>query len=149
VIIDSFRGEYWFLSMFSPVLIIGANNLAYRSGEAAFHGGKTSDPQIRAWIAAAPTPLEAKRRGRSRKVALRSDWDSHRHVVMRAVLRQKFSRPELAELLVKTGDAELIEGNTWHDNDWGDCRCGRPACERPGENFLGRYLMELRSELRQ
>lgn len=143
--IERFSGEYRFLSMFYPHTIRGAHGLVYPTGEAAFHGGKNPDPKVRAWIAAAPTPSVAKRRGRL--VALRPDWDQHRHVVMRAVLKAKFTDPHLANRLLATGDAVLIEGNHWHDQYWGCCRCGRPACAEPGENWLGRHLMELRDEL--
>lgn len=143
--IERFAGEYYFLSMFYRHEIRGANGLVYPSGEAAFHGGKNSDPKIRAWIAAAPTPREAKRRGRL--VPLRPDWDEHRHVVMRAVLNAKFADLNLANRLLATGDAALVEGNYWHDQYWGCCRCGRPACAEPGENWLGRHLTDLRDEL--
>lgn len=47
-----------------------------------------------------------------------------------------------------------IEGNVWHDQHWGDCRCNRlalplrrEACAERGANHLGRLLMELRAEL--
>jgi ribA/ribD-fused uncharacterized protein len=142
--IERFAGEYRFLSNFYPHPIRGAHGLVYPTAEAAFHGGKTTIPSARAWIAAAPTPSVAKSRGRL--VALRPDWDQHRHVVMRAVLTAKFTDPHLANRLLATGDAVLIEGNSWHDQYWGCCRCGRPACAAPGKNWLGRYLMELRDE---
>jgi len=91
--IERFAGEYRFLSMFYPHEIRGANELVYPTGEAAFHGGKNPDPKVRAGIAAAPTPSVAK--ARSRLVALRPDWNQHRHVVMRAVLTAKFTDPQL------------------------------------------------------
>ena len=40
----------------------------------------------------------------------------------------------------------LIEGNTWHDNYWGDCSCNR-CKSKSGENMLGILLMELRDKL--
>ena len=45
-----------------------------------------------------------------------------------------------------TGDAELIEGNTWHDNYWGVCSCSK--CNGRGKNRLGKLLMKVREELR-
>ncbi|MDA3644361.1 NADAR family protein [Saccharopolyspora indica] len=144
--IATFRGEHFFLSNFYPAAVVGAERRRYPSAEAAFHGGKTLDPRERDWIAAAATPREAKRRGR--RVSLRPDWDSARHLVMRAVLRGKFADPDLAAKLLATGETRLVEGNRWHDQLWGDCRCGRAACDEPGRNFLGIYLMELRAELR-
>ncbi|WP_410585444.1 NADAR family protein [Amycolatopsis sp. lyj-108] len=144
--IEEFRGKYAFLSSFYRHTIVGAGGIPYRWNEAGYHAGKTRNLLERCLIAAAPTPSEAKRRGRL--VTLRSDWnETHRHVVMRAVLRAKFADPNLSRQLLATGDAHLVEGNRWHDQFWGDCRCGRAVCARPGKNFLGRYLMQLRTEL--
>jgi predicted NAD-dependent protein-ADP-ribosyltransferase YbiA (DUF1768 family) len=106
--IERFSGEYHFLSNFYPHPIQGAHGLVYPTAEAAFHGGKTTTLGERAWIAAAPTPSVAKRRGRL--VALRADWDQHRHIVMRAVLHAKFTDPYLANRLLTTDDTVLIEG---------------------------------------
>src|ERR1700741_3859496 len=71
--IERFSGKYHFLSNFHPHPIRGARGLVYPTAEAAFQGGKTTTPTERAWIAAAPTPSVAKRRGRL--VTLRDDWD--------------------------------------------------------------------------
>jgi hypothetical protein len=62
--------------------------------------------------------------------------------VMREALRAKFAQyPALRELLLTTGDAELIE-STANDRYWGDGGDGT------GRNRLGVLLMELRTELR-
>lgn len=78
-----------------------------------------------------------------RRVKLRPDWEQVKTAVMEEVVRAKFTQnPDLAALLLSTGDAELIEGNTWGDTCWGvDLRTGR------GENRLGRILMKVRAEL--
>ena len=39
-----------------------------------------------------------------------------------------------------TGDAELVEGNTWNDTYWG-------VCNGVGHNHLGKILMQVRQEL--
>uniref|UniRef100_UPI00345E83CD NADAR domain-containing protein n=1 Tax=uncultured Duncaniella sp. TaxID=2768039 RepID=UPI00345E83CD len=49
--------------------------------------------------------------------------------------------PALAEKLIATGDAELVEGNYWHDTVWG-------VCDGVGENHLGKILMRVREELK-
>ena len=66
------------------------------------------------------------------------------HKIMWAALSMKFTQhPEIKEKLVSTKDFELIEGNTWHDNYWGDCHCSR--CKKIiGQNMLGTMLMEIR-----
>lgn len=142
--IAEFRGECFFLSNFFPCTLAGARGLEYPSAEHAFQGGKTRDPVQRARIAAAPTAGAAKRLGK--RVELVRGWDEYRHVVMRAVLRTKFADPELAQRLLATGDAELVEGNRWCDQEWGSCCCPRHR-DIPGQNWLGRYLMQRRGEL--
>ena len=145
--IDSFQGQYRFLSNFSPTTtIVDRYGITYRTAEHAYQAGKTEDSWERKQIAAVRTAGEAKRLGRHLTLPL--DWDERRHTVMRMVLVAKFSDPDLARLLIETGDAELVEGNNWHDQFWGDCVCGRMSCDTPGENWLGQHLMHLRDELR-
>lgn len=145
--ITEFRGRWAFLSNFYPASLAW-EGITYPTSEHAFNAGKTLDEEQRLWIASSSTPRQAKQRGRS--VQLRPDWDERvRFEVMTDVLLAKFTcRPERVEALLSTGDAQLVEGNTWHDNAWGDCRCGRPACTAPGHNYLGKTLMILRDELR-
>jgi hypothetical protein len=65
-------------------------------------------------IAAAPTPGIAKRMGRT--LRLRDDWEQIKTDTMRYLVRLKFrAHPELARRLLETGNAELIEANTWGD----------------------------------
>ena len=142
-VIDDFRGRWAFLSNFHPARLEW-EGIRYPTSEHAFNAGKTLDMDRRAWIASAGTPREAKRRGRS--VELRPGWDERvRFDVMAEVLRAKFCTPGRVDALLSTGAAHLIEGNTWHDNVWGDCHC--PKCAGKGQNHLGRLLMELRTEL--
>lgn len=64
------------------------------------------------------------------------------------ILKTKFSDDDLKARLLLTGDKKLIEGNTWHDNFWGDCTCKK--CETvERKNTLGKLLMKLRDELRE
>lgn len=92
-------------------------------------------------------PSGAKRLGR--EVKIRPDWDEVKFQVMTRLVMAKFAdHSELAKQLLATGDTLLIEGNTWHDNIWGDCRCGRAECSDPGLNWLGHILMVVREALR-
>lgn len=139
--IDSFRGEYHFLSNFhtSPFTLDGMSCL---NVEAGFQAMKTLDPADRRRIAAMADPSEAKRAGR--RVRLRPDWEEVKDRVMLDLVTAKFQQnPDLAEKLLATGDAELCEGNTWHDSYWGvDAATGR------GRNQLGKTLMQIREALR-
>ena len=56
-------------------------------------------------------------------------------------LRKKFADPELRNLLLATGDEELIEGNYWGDTYWG-------VCNGVGQNKLGKLLMQVREEIK-
>lgn len=137
-VIDKFDGtEYGFLSNFysSPIQYEG---IVYPTVEHMFQALKALDIETRKKIANAATPGQAKRLGRS--VALREDWEEVKVDVMRTALQLKFSDPTLRAKLIATGDAELIEGNTWNDRFWGVCR-------GTGKNMLGLLLMEVRRNL--
>lgn len=143
-VIDSFDGEFAFLSNFyhSPVAYEG---IEYPTVEHAFQAAKTFDNAERERVRDAATPGLAKRIGR--KVKLRSDWEQIKIDIMRQLLVEKFKDVQLREALLATGAAMLVEGNTWHDNFWGDCRCQR-CSKRNGSNMLGNLLMEVREMLK-
>lgn len=144
-IIDCFDGEYAFLSNFHPSQI-RINCITYPTIEHAFQAAKTMDFDIRNEIAAASTPGIAKRMGR--KVALREDWEEVKDIIMKNLIHEKFKDKELAKQLLATGDAELIEGTTWHDNYWGNCTCEK--CKNiEGKNMLGKILMQEREYLKK
>lgn len=142
--IDCFDGKYAFLSNFYPSPITPFNDgIIYPTVEHAFQAYKTTDINKRKEIAAQPTPGKAKRLGRH--VEIRDDWQEIRINVMYAALKEKFKDLELQTKLLSTGNAELIEGNTWSDNFWGDCHC--PKCrDIKGENNLGKLLMKIRED---
>lgn len=71
------------------------------------------------------------------EVPLRSDWEKVKVDIMRKIVKSKFTDIELMKKLKATGDAELVEGNTWKDFFWG-------ICNDRGQNWLGRILMEIR-----
>ena len=139
--IDEFQGEYRFLSNFfpSPVEMDG---IRYGNAEAAFQAQKVLTEEEKREFSDLP-PNDAKRKGRG--VRLRPDWEEVKTEMMEKVVRAKFRQnPELARLLLATGDAELVEGNSWNDRCWGvDLRTGE------GENRLGRILMKIREEERE
>lgn len=134
--IVAFRGEHWFLSNFSPSSIhwMGWD---CETVEHAFQLNKTLDTREQKAIAGAPTPDEAKRLGRL--VTLRVDWDAVKDEVMSRLLLLKFSTHDnLRDQLLRTGERELVEVNTWGDTYWG-------VCAGVGQNRLGISLMATRA----
>lgn len=143
-LIDSFTGEHAFLSNFHEEPF-GMWGTTIRTAEHAFQAAKANNAGDMQLVLSAPTPGKAKREGR--RIMLRDGWEARKVKVMRDVLRAKFAVPSLRAALLATGSAGLVEGNRWHDGEWGDCRCGRSACARPGRNVLGHLLMELRAQI--
>jgi ribA/ribD-fused uncharacterized protein len=149
------REAFGFLSNFhsAPVAIDGE---VWPTVEHYYQAQKSIDPAYRQAIREAVTPGRAKRLGasptaprrqsrqswfRRNKTALRADWQEARLEVMRRAVRAKFlQNRDLAELLLATGTAELLEDSAT-DSFWGVGPDGR------GLNGLGRVLMEVREEL--
>lgn len=142
--IDSFRGEYAFLSNFHPCGIT-LDGIYWETVEHYYQASKTLDKQERLFIAnCIDSPGGAKRYGRSLKI--RSDWEEVKEGVMLTGLREKFKIPSLRKKLIATGSELLVEGNWWHDNYWGNCTC--PRCSKiKGKNRLGVLIMVVREEI--
>lgn len=138
--IDSFRGKYYFLSNFFPAEVT-YGGITYKNNEAAFQAQKVLDDEGRKAFADLP-PKDAKRKGRH--VRLRPDWEQVKDGIMEEIVRAKFTQnSQLKDQLLSTGNAQLIEGNTWNDCYWGvDTRTG------VGQNHLGKILMKVRDELK-
>lgn len=147
--IDDFHGEHFFLSnFFVRPLNFKSDRFGWvraRSVEHVYQAEKANSKDDFFMVLNAGTPGASKRLGRN--VAIREDWEYKKARIMWDALQHKFSDPVMADLLLSTGDAKLVEGNTWHDQIWGDCSCGRPACADEGGNWLGKLLTELRKDL--
>lgn len=143
--IAGFQGEHRFLSNFWPVKIEMAGHV-YPSVEHAYQASKTLPANRAPFREPGMSAGSAKKLGRT--IPLIDGWTRERDGLgdMLEFIRQKFDGrdPELVSLLLATGEAELIEGNDWHDSYWGVCRCGR--CPK-GLNVLGSALMLVRSEI--
>lgn len=136
--INNFSGEYRWLSNFwmAPITI---GNWIFPSSEHAYQAAKSRDPQDWFKIASLSTPGQAKRSGQY--LNLREDWEAIKLDAMAEIIEAKFEQhPDLKAKLIATGDAELIEGNTWNDTFWGVCR-------GVGHNHLGKILMTYRERI--
>ena len=144
--IDSFSDKYAFMSNFSYSPMKFAD-ITVPTAEHAFQMMKTTDRNMREFVAMAPTASQAKSRGRG--VKIRGDWEQIKFDVMYRIQREKYRQnPHLRTALLATGDAELEEGNWWHDNTWGNCKCER-CRDVEGYNMLGNILMKVREKLRE
>lgn len=145
-IIDNFKGEYFFLSNFANALVI-YKGITYKNNEAAFQAQKVVSLSEQQKFASLPPNL-AKREGR--RVKLRPDWELIKKQVMYEIVKAKFEQNSgLRRMLLNTGNAILVEGNTWHDNTWGVCKCEKciNKCHIDSNN-LGKILMKVREELK-
>lgn len=139
--IMSFSGANRWLSNFWAVSI-NREGVTYSSVEHAYMAAKSDDPEWKRVCATTAAPGAVKRA--SRTITLRDGWDALKVDVMLDCLRLKFYQPDMAAKLLSTGDALLVEGNTWGDVFWGvDIRRNPPA----GANTLGQLLMHVRGEL--
>lgn len=94
-------------------------------------------------IRQAKTPKDAAKMGRDRSRPLRKDWEQVKDDIMRKAVLRKFEiHPEIREILLATGDEEIVE-NSPIDYYWG---CGKDGS---GKNMLGQILMEVREILRK
>ncbi|KAM7528693.1 hypothetical protein LguiB_032103 [Lonicera macranthoides] len=98
-------------------------------------------------IKSTKSPEEAARMGRKRQRQqsnlVRGDWESVKIEVMYKALKCKFSiYPHLNSMLLSTVGCVLVEASP-HDLFWGGGRDGE------GLNYLGRLLMQLRSDFLQ
>lgn len=150
------RTTFRFLSHFypSPIVIDGES---WPTVEHYFQAQRSHDPAYRAAIRAAATPGKAKRLAASpdwprRRSAQswflkqgakpRADWADVKIEIMKRADWEKFSQnPQLAQMLLATQSAELIEDSPV-DAFWGTGPDGL------GQNWAGRILMAIRERLR-
>lgn len=138
-----FSGEYRFLSNFYSCTII-MHGETYRSTEHAYQAAKAADENRHLFRAAGVTASESKKLGKQYSKYTPEVWDAVKVGIMAALLARKFASgtplTPLAQKLLDTGDAVLVEGNYWGDVFWG-------VCNGKGENWLGKLLMERREQL--
>lgn len=135
--IKSFSGRYRFLSNFYPATVLLEGHV-YPSVEHAYQAAKFPPGQREPFRNPDLKAGQAKRMGHGKGGP---DWRRKSLLVMRELVLQKFFyHHNLKELLLRTGDVELVEGNTWGDTFFG-------VCNGVGENYLGKILMDVRKEV--
>lgn len=152
--INKFEGRFRFLSNFYPCKI-EHKGIKYPSVEHFYVAMKVTEMQLldgvyytaadfREMISRISNPGDVKKIGS--RVKIRRDWDDKKLEFMNWAVREKFKDETLAEMLISTGDQEIIEGNWWHDNFFGSCSCVK--CGNKGQNNLGKLLMRVRDDIR-
>ena len=118
--IESFDGDYRWLSNFY-MCDVYYQEAMYPSSEHAYQASKTLIENERDVIRTIPAAGSAKRLGQL--VTKRDDWDKVKILNMFVINLDKFKRnPVLGQLLIDTGDLQLVEGNNWNDTFWGVCQ---------------------------
>lgn len=138
----STRSEYGCFSNFSRHGL-ELDGLWWPTSEHYFQAQKFAGTPHAEQIRQVNNPKDAANMGRDRKRPLRPDWETVKDDIMRRAVLKKFqTHDEIREILLGTGDEELVE-NAPHDYYWG---CGKDGS---GQNKLGQILMEVREILRQ
>jgi ribA/ribD-fused uncharacterized protein len=114
----------------------------WKTSEHYFQAMKFVGTEYADKVREARSPKEAAELGRRRDFPLRKDWEKVKDDVMRKAILMKFqTHDDIRELLLSTGDEELVEKTTG-DTYWG---CGTDGT---GKNMLGKILMEVREQLK-
>jgi len=137
--IKGFFGPWRFMSNFHYV-DVQFDGMIYRTTEHAYQAAKFLDLEKRKYIQGLETPREARRVGQ--QPGCREDWNDVKYDIMYDLNAQKYSKPNLMQMLLDSGDAYLEETNTWGDVYWG-------VCHGIGQNNLGKILMDIRSQIKQ
>ena len=112
----AFQGVLGFLSNFSPYNedeYFVFEGITYKSNEHFYQAMKFLDQDKRA--AVAEHPFKGLKKYQRAMGHIRDDWDQVKDSVMATGLAHKFTQPRYANLLLQTGDIELVERNNWGD----------------------------------
>lgn len=122
---------------------IEIDGIVYPTAEHAYQAAKCTDPQGKAEVIAARSPLMTKQISNDKyKSAKDPNWDDIKLGIMENILRIKLSQhPEVRESLLATGSEEIAEDSPV-DYFWGRGKDGA------GQNQLGKLWMRLRDEIK-
>jgi ribA/ribD-fused uncharacterized protein len=141
IIFYTTKGPFGEFSNFYPI-IINVGLVDYKSVEHYYQSKKYEGTEWEEHIRNQDKPRDAAREGRRDDLPLRKDWKDAKLLVMRRALIAKFKNIDrLKNLLLSTGNAELVEYSK-KDYFWGRNEDGA------GYNMLGKLLMEMREEIK-
>jgi len=140
--IKEFRGQYRWLSNFTPVNI-EVNKIIYPSVEHAFMSAKSNDISWKRFCADSNNSAGAVKK-KSKSIKLVKDWDIIKYDIMEECLRQKFNQEPFRTKLLSTRNIDIQEEDRWNDTIWGVC-----LKTNIGDNKLGKLIMKIRKELQE
>jgi len=127
-------------SNFAP-FPIELDGLRWPTTEHYYQAQKFTDTELQQKIRKAEKPIVAKKLADKHRAKIRTDWDAVKDEVMYRAVRRKFElHAELRDLLLATGDEDIVEAAPT-DYYWG---VGR---EGTGQNKLGKIIERIRAEL--
>lgn len=136
-----YEGKYYCFSNFSSHEVIFLDK-RYKTAEHCYQSQKFIDPEIKTEIESAPSPFMAKKISHQHDEKKRKDWEEIKTDIMKQIITEKVKQhDEVRELLQDTGNNEICD-NTPFDYFWGIGENGN------GKNFLGKILMDIRSEIK-
>ena len=138
--IREFQGEYRWLSNFASVQI-EFEGKTYPSVEHAYMSAKSADESWKE-LCANGGLTSGQIKQRSHKVKLVPKWEEIKLQVMKECLILKFNQQPYKNLLLKTGDMHIQEGNNWNDKFW-----GVSLKDNQGQNNLGKLIMSIRESI--
>lgn len=143
---ESTKPYYEFTNFYEQSFTL--DNKLWPTTEQYYQAAKFTDPNLQEKIrtfksdAAGSAPRKAFDFGNKNKQFLRADWFDINLDAMRKAIHAKFTQhPALAALLLKTGNAILVENAGKNDAFFG------AGQDYLGQNWLGRILMEVRAQL--
>lgn len=140
--IAGFKGKYRWLSNFERCEIV-YKGIKYESAESAYQAQKLPPNSQGIKARHIFSKLDAREaKALSKVIQIREDWDDVKYDEMLEICRIKFHIPKFRQLLLSTGNAEIIESNWWGDTFWG-------VCDGKGQNHLGKIIMQIRDELKE
>ena len=128
-----------FSNFFIATIVIDGKD--YKTSEHYYQSKKFEGSDWEEHIRNQPTARLAANEGRREDLPLRPDWDEVKEDVMYRVLQEKFKVERFKNLLLVTGDEEIVEHSP-KDRYWGQYN-------GEGLNRLGELLMKLRSEIKE
>jgi hypothetical protein len=148
VTFKSTKGKNGALSNMAPGFPITIDGQIIRTAEALYQSLRfPNHPEIQKEIINYPSPISAKKYGRTHIEKSRPDWNNHRFKIMKFCIELKLyqNMENFSNVLLETHNLPLVEytdkDKVWGATDEGDYYVGT--------NALGRLLMELREKLKK